>query len=314
MTFTVLAQSPAVLPATTDQPGQSQHRLAEAGPAGATGSGHGPWRLRPLSVMVVEDNDVNRELLGIMLEQLGHQVTAVGDGEDAIAACESDHYEVVLMDLNLPRIGGIEATRRILQGYVERATDKRDASATGRAPTIIALTASVSDADRAMCAAAGMRGFLTKPATVFSLDAALREAMKAREPLVMPAESANPTTAAGEPVLDEDTLNSLADLESRATEPFLERLIARFLHGVPDDVAAVRAQWATGDARATAARAHALAGAASAVGASALARAARQVCEAPDDVLIDGMDAVAVATRLALAEWSARRYGGVAPR
>lgn len=257
--------------------------------------------------MVVEDNDVNRELLGIMLEQLGHQVTAVGDGEDAIAACEGGHFDVVLMDLNLPRIGGIEATRRILHRFAERAAD-RDAAP---APTIIALTASVSDADRAMCAAAGMRGFLTKPATVFSLDAALREATKGREPS---AASTASSTVIGEPALDEETLNSLADLESRAAEPFLERLIARFLQGLPDDVAAVRSQWKKGDARATAARAHALAGAASAVGASALARAARSVCDAPDDATIGNMDTVAAATRLALAAWSARRYSGNAGR
>lgn len=254
--------------------------------------------------MVVEDNDVNRELLGIMLEQLGHQVTAAGDGEDAIAACEGGHFDVVLMDLNLPRIGGIEATRRILHRFAERAAD-RDAAP---APTIIALTASVSDADRAMCAAAGMRGFLTKPATVFSLDAALREAMQGREPA--PERSALTHTVNGERLLDEETLTSLADLESRASEPFLERLIARFLQGLPDDVAAVRARWIAADARATAARAHALAGAASAVGASALARAARAVNETPDEATIAGMDSMAAATRLALAAWSAHRYGG----
>jgi signal transduction histidine kinase/DNA-binding response OmpR family regulator len=311
MTFTVLAQSPAPLAAVSDLPGHSAHHAADTPLTGAASAGleatRGPGRLRPLAVMVVEDNDVNRELLGILLEQLGHQVTAVGDGEDAIAACEGGHFDVVLMDLNLPRIGGIEATRRILHRFAERAAD-RDAAP---APTIIALTASVSDADRAMCAAAGMRGFLTKPATVFSLDAALREATKGREPS---AASTASSTVIGEPALDEETLNSLADLESRAAEPFLERLIARFLQGLPDDVAAVRSQWKKGDARATAARAHALAGAASAVGASALARAARSVCDAPDDATIGNMDTVAAATRLALAAWSARRYSGNAGR
>jgi len=259
-------------------------------------------------VMVVEDNDINRELLGIMLEQLGHRVTAVSDGEGAIAACEGTRFDVVLMDLNLPRIGGIEATRRILQRFAGHDGDSDAASLPGPAPTIVALTASVSDGDRALCAAAGMRGFLTKPATVFSLDAALREAMNSRSPPAPPATTADGAT--GEPLLDEATLDSLADLESRAPEPFLERLIARFLQGLPDDVAAVHARWSLADTRATVALAHALAGAASAVGATALARAARNVCDAPADSGIATLDTVASATRLALTAWRTRRYGG----
>ena len=105
--------------------------------------------MRSLRVMVVEDNDVNRELLSIMLEQLGHIVFAVADGETATSRCHEQTFDAVLMDLNLPRIGGIEATRRILMDHAER----------GDAPAIVALTASVSDADRDLCAAAGMRGF-----------------------------------------------------------------------------------------------------------------------------------------------------------
>ena len=109
--------------------------------------------------------------------------------------------DAVLMDLNLPRIGGIEATRRILLDHANRDD----------APAIIAGTASVSDADRALCAAAGMRGFLTKPATVFSLDAALREAVgEAPLPEVV--------AAALSELPNEVTLESMAELDQRAAE------------------------------------------------------------------------------------------------
>ena len=240
-----------------------------------------------LRVMVVEDNHVNRELLTIMLGQLGHTVVAVADGEAAIEAAAADaasQFDVVLMDLNLPRIGGVEATRRILQGYAGH----------GEPPLIIALTASVSDADRALCAAAGMTGFLTKPATVFSLDTALRNAIKTHG-LSATAEAAY--------LLDQATLNSLTELEKRATEPFLSRLIDRFLKGLPDDVARVKAQWLTSDLENTEAAAHALAGAAAAVGAGALSRAARRMCDAPEDLYMAELASVAERTAVALAAW-----------
>lgn len=238
-------------------------------------------------VMVVEDNDVNRELLTIMLGQLGHTVVGVADGEAAIeaaAAGSASPFDIVLMDLNLPRIGGIEATRRILQSYGGR----------GEPPRIIALTASVSDADRALCAAAGMSGFLTKPATVFSLDTALRNAIKNHGPSV---------TADAAYLLDQATLNSLAELEKRAAEPFLVRLIDRFLKSLPEDVTRVKIEWMADNLEQTEAAAHALAGAAAAVGAGALSRAARHMSDSPDDLCMAELTSLAERTRAALVIW-----------
>ena len=248
-----------------------------------------PKAMRALHVMVVEDNDVNRELLSIMLEQLGHRVFAVPNGEAAIEACETTAFDAVLMDLNLPRIGGVEATRRILNDPVARHPP----------PAIIALTASVSDADRALCAAAGMRGFLTKPATVFSLDVALRGAVNDA-----PASAA---TLAPTEVLDEATLDSLAELEVRAPEPFLDKLIHRFLDGLPAQIAAIDRACALGDSEDAGATAHSLAGAAAAVGASALARAARGVCDDPIATRVAELDAISRTTATALSAWTSRR-------
>ena len=246
-----------------------------------------PALSRALRVLVVEDNHVNRDLIAIMLAQLGHSVVGVADGEaaiDAVATSASNSFDIVLMDLNLPRIGGIEATRRILQGYAVH----------GEPPLIIALTASVSDADRLLCAAAGMTGFLTKPATVFSLDNALHNAMK---------NHASSVTADAACLLDHGTLNSLAELEKRAADPFLVRLIDRFLKGLPEDVARVKAEWLAHDLEKTEAAAHALAGAAAAVGAGALSNAARRMCDAPDDVCMAELASVSERTSEALLTW-----------
>ena len=274
MSFSILAQAPS----TTGTAQLTTTTTTEAAPS-----------MRSLRVMVVEDNDVNRELLSIMLEQLGHRVFAVADGEAAISRCDVQTFDAVLMDLNLPRIGGIEATRSILLDHADRA----------HPPTIIALTASVSDADRELCAAAGMRGFLTKPATVFSLDMALREAV---------GDAPVPTNLAAVPsdLLDEVTLESLAKLDQRAAAPFLRKLIERFLEGLPQQVAQMQARWAAGEVTPTLDAAHSLSGAASAVGASALARAMRRISESPSTETVAWAEAVSQATVLALTAWMFR--------
>ena len=251
-----------------------------------------PKAIRALHVMVVEDNDVNRELLSIMLEQLGHRVFAVPDGEAAMVACETTAFDAVLMDLNLPRIGGVEATRRILN----------DPAARHPPPAIIALTASVSDADRALCAATGMRGFLTKPATVFSLDVALRGALNDA-----PASAASVATLVPSDVLDAETLDSLAELEVRAPEPFLDKLIHRFLDGLTAQIAAIDRACELGDSEDAGAKAHSLAGAAAAVGASELARAARAVCDDPVATRVAELDAISRTTATELSAWTSRR-------
>jgi len=280
MSFTILAQAtPAETPAAaaTDAAGASADSAPAAGKT-------------VLRVMVVEDNDVNRELLTIMLEQLGHVVGQAADGEAAVEASQQHPFDVILMDLNLPRMGGIEATRRILQ-----ATSMQSSP-----PAIVALTASVSDADRALCAAAGMRGFLTKPATVFSLDDALRAALAERP-------AGHDEVPPGE-LLDHVTLDSLADLEQkRAGDPFVQRLVERFVASVPEDIARMEQAWAAGQRKRASDAAHSLAGAASAVGASALARAARRVNDEPNAIDIKRTVNVANATVVALRRWNNER-------
>jgi two-component system, sensor histidine kinase len=273
MSFSILAQA---LPAA--------HEISPTTPIAAA-----PKAMRALHVMVVEDNDVNRELLSIMLEQLGHRVFAVADGEAAVDACQAQAFDVVLMDLNLPRIGGVEATRRILN----------DPTSQHAHPVIIALTASVSDADRALCAAAGMRGFLTKPATVFSLDVALRGAVSELPPAM--------TAREPDDVLDEVTLDSLAALDQQAPAPFLHKLISRFIDDLPAQIASIQRVGTVGDRAQAAAIAHSLAGAAASVGASALANAARAVCDEPTADRIAELAVISKTTAAALAAWTSRR-------
>jgi two-component system, sensor histidine kinase and response regulator len=103
-------------------------------------------------LLVVEDVAMNRELVVAVLRSAGYTVDAVGDGAAAVAAVHRSRYDLVLMDIEMPGMDGLEATRAI------RALPGRSASA-----PIIALTAAVSPADVERCTAAGMNGFIGKP-------------------------------------------------------------------------------------------------------------------------------------------------------
>ncbi|MFN4029241.1 MAG: PAS domain S-box protein [Acidovorax temperans] len=111
-------------------------------------------QLPPLRVLVVDDVPANIELLQIHLDRGRHQVTVARDGESAVAAYEAGRFDVVLMDLQMPGMDGLEATRRI------RAFEQVQR----REPVpVIALSASVLEQDRRNARAAGMDGFANKP-------------------------------------------------------------------------------------------------------------------------------------------------------
>jgi signal transduction histidine kinase/CheY-like chemotaxis protein len=119
----------------------------------------GPAAFRALAILLVEDNPVNRQAASIILGQWGHRVHAVESGEDALAAMEAMRFDLVLMDLEMPGMNGIEATAEIRRR--EQALAGR--SGTGSRIPIVAMTAYAMDRDVERCLEAGMDGHLSKP-------------------------------------------------------------------------------------------------------------------------------------------------------
>jgi PAS domain S-box-containing protein len=109
-------------------------------------------RRESLHILLAEDNAINARLASRLLEKLGHTVQHVTDGQLAVEAVARSTYDVVLMDMQMPRLDGLEATRRI-----------RAAEAAGCRLPIIALTANAMKGDDQLCFQAGMDGYLTKP-------------------------------------------------------------------------------------------------------------------------------------------------------
>jgi CheY-like chemotaxis protein len=109
-------------------------------------------RQKPLRILVAEDNPVNVKLILILLQRMGYKPDVAADGVEALAALRRQTYDVVLMDVRMPQMDGIEATRQI---YREWPVAKR--------PQIIVLTAGVMPEERQACLDAGVSEFLSKP-------------------------------------------------------------------------------------------------------------------------------------------------------
>ncbi|MEO4046659.1 PAS domain S-box protein [Pseudomonas sp. CAU 1711] len=135
--------------------------------ASTTLLGSGP-QLPPLRILVADDVPQNLELLSLTLGQLGHEVVLAKDGEEALNAYFGGSFDMLLMDVQMPRLDGLEATRRI----------RRHEVLEGVPPTpIIALTASVLEQDRRAARDAGMDGFASKPLEIDKLLAEMAKVL-----------------------------------------------------------------------------------------------------------------------------------------
>jgi CheY-like chemotaxis protein len=123
----------------------------------------------PLRILLAEDNVVNQKLALRLLQQMGYRADVASNGIEAIECVERQAYDVILMDVQMPEMDGLDATRQITAKW---SPDQR--------PRIVAMTANAMQGDREMCITAGMDDYLTKPIRVDQLVGALNQA-SARE-------------------------------------------------------------------------------------------------------------------------------------
>jgi CheY-like chemotaxis protein len=125
----------------------------------------------PLCILIAEDNRVNQKVAQKLLERMGYQADVANDGREALEALERRPYDVILMDVQMPELDGLAATREVRARWPKE-----------RQPRIVALTANAMAEDRAACLAAGMDDFLGKPVSAAQLAAALERCARAIEP------------------------------------------------------------------------------------------------------------------------------------
>jgi two-component system, sensor histidine kinase and response regulator len=167
---------------------------AEAPVALAPASGR-----RTLRILVAEDNKVNQLLLDTMLRGAGHEVDVANDGQEAVAAVHENTYDVVLMDMHMPKLNGLEATRRIRQMPGVSAT-----------VPVIAITAAVMRNDREKCHQAGMNDFVSKPIDQHQLFEKM--AFWTNSEISGPADKPEKSPGDADPGLSEDAAAALDDL------------------------------------------------------------------------------------------------------
>lgn len=117
----------------------------------------------PLEILVAEDNEINQQVIRYILEKIGYAPVIVGNGREAIDEVSRTHYDIVFMDLQMPEMDGLEATRVIRR------------SGNGLQPVIIALTANTMEGDEDECLLAGMNDYLGKPVKLEELLNKLRK-------------------------------------------------------------------------------------------------------------------------------------------
>ena len=206
----------------------------------------------PLRILLAEDNATNRLVALAMLGQLGHRADVAGNGLDVLDALRSEQYDLVLMDVMMPEMDGIAATREI-----------RRREADGMHLPIVGLTAGSSADALAACLGAGMDAVTTKPVTLVRLRAAIAEGLEAAGRQAGPALSETPAAAS--------RLRELADMLG---EDAVAELLETFAEDTDLNIGRMEDAVARNDASAIHRIAHSVAGAARNMGADILAERA----------------------------------------
>jgi signal transduction histidine kinase/DNA-binding response OmpR family regulator len=199
----------------------------------------------PLRILLAEDNQINQTVAIRLLERLGHRADIASNGRDVLARLEHAIYDVVLMDVQMPEMDGLEASRAICARWPA-----------GRRPRIVAMTAEAMHGDREKCLAAGMDDYIVKPVTLDQLREALTRCP-------------GPGGAAAESAVDHRVLDQLReDLGGNAP---LRDIIVSFLETTHEALVTRRAAAAQADVDAIRRTAHMLKGTSAMLGARPLA-------------------------------------------
>jgi CheY-like chemotaxis protein/HPt (histidine-containing phosphotransfer) domain-containing protein len=226
-----------------------------------------PARVRR-KVLLAEDNIVNQRVAMGLLARRGHEVTLAENGRQALDVLQREAFDVVLMDVQMPEMDGLDATAEI----------RRREAGGGRHVRIVAMTAHAMNGDRERCLSAGMDGYLSKPVNPAMLYAVVEEALPAVPSQLEPAKAVT---------LDERALQERLGGDVR----LFGEVINAFLDDCPAKLAEIRQAIERRDMDAVRAGAHALKGAAGNLSAPALFAAAAALERVAAEQRLDALDA-----------------------
>ncbi len=164
----------------------------------------------PLAILVAEDNTVNQKVVQQLLAHLGYRADVVANGIEVLDALERQNYEVVLMDVQMPEMDGLEATRRLRARFAEGG------------PRVIAMTANAMPGDREKCLSAGMDAYVSKPVELDDIRAVLIAVAGTGKP-----------NGDGEPVIDRRRIDQLIELQDENNPRLASDIIQLFINDSP---------------------------------------------------------------------------------
>ncbi len=248
----------ALLQALTD--GVAEERLA-------TVAIDGKHRTSSLRILLAEDNAMNQKVALRLLERLGYSADVASNGLEALAALERQPYDVVLMDVQMPELDGLDASRRICEQWPPESR-----------PHIVAMTANALPEDREACFAAGMNDYVAKPIRSEELAAALKR--------VRPVQNRDAGAGAAEIRLEPAALQNLRDLGGAE---FIAEVIEVFLADAPALLASLRSSLERQDLEELRRAAHTLKSNGATLGAAGFTELCRTVEQSARDGRLEGL-------------------------
>jgi PAS domain S-box-containing protein len=212
----------------------------------------------PARLLLVDDNVINQRVGAMLLERLGYRPDVVANGLEAVHAVRRQTYDIVFMDVQMPELDGLEATRQI-----------RKKGAVVRPPYIIAMTAAARAKDRTDCLEAGMDDYITKPLRLEDVKTALRRAFEAQK------ERRNAAPAL--PTIQDNALSALREMAEQSGEDAFKEIVLLFLRNAPLELTRLSDLAAAGDLAGAGKIAHSLKGSASEMGAERMAALCQQI-------------------------------------
>jgi CheY-like chemotaxis protein/HPt (histidine-containing phosphotransfer) domain-containing protein len=238
----------------------------------------------PLRILLAEDNAINQQVALSFLERLGYRADVAANGLEVLGALRRQPYDVVLMDVQMPEMDGLEATRRIRQLPAFEL-------AAGTQPRIIAMTANAMREDYDNCLAAGMDEYISKPVQVEDLVRALSRCqprLAEAVPSRLPAAAGPSPEPASEPVQDPKALARMRATLGRQAGRLLPGLIQGFCQDGERLLAQARQALDEGQPEELRRAAHSLKSSSATFGALALTAVARELELAARDGILDG--------------------------
>lgn len=233
--------------------------------------------MMPLSILIAEDNQINQELAIAMFDRLGYTPDIANNGLEAIAAVQTKVYDLLFLDLHMPKLDGLATAKYLVQEWDQLGL-------TYSRPKMVAMTASAMQGDREICLAAGMDDYVSKPIFMDALVAAIR---RWGEPISLSVEPQVTSEAEMTATIDRSAIDRL----SAVSPTLIQRLIPLFLDDeAPHLLNCIHRSLQVRDSEAIMSAVHTLKGTSSALGASKLAQLCQQVETKSQAGDLDGID------------------------